>query len=349
MKSVQLMCTAAIALFALVAIPLQLAAQDKQDHKSNHHHYQLVDIGTFGGPESGTQDELKVLNSRGMLAGFAQTPTADPNYPNSCFFCGPLIAHGFLWQKGVLTDLGALPGLNSSAAFGISDSGSSAGFSELSNVIDPILGVPETHAVLWKDGQITDLGTLEGGYESVAFQVNSGAQVAGVSQNLVPDTFDPFGTQQRTFLWQNGVMQDLGTLGGPDAGLLGFKGNVEINERGQVVACSFTSYNPGPLGVPPVDPFLWDKKKGMIDLGSLGGTSGCAINLNNRAQVVGYSNLAGDLVYHPFFGTGEYLRTWGPSEGVPDTQTRSTMLARLPARPTFQAISYTTGFSGRRV
>ena len=75
------------------------------------------------------------------------------------------------------------------------------------------------HAVLWKDSQIVDLGTLEGGYESVAFTVNSRGQVAGVSQNLVPDPFDPFGTQQRTFLWENGVMQDLGTLGGPDSPL----------------------------------------------------------------------------------------------------------------------------------
>jgi probable HAF family extracellular repeat protein len=38
----------------------------------------------------------------------------------------------------------------------------------------------------------------------------------------------------------------------------------------------------------------------MIDLGTLGGTSGCAINLNNRGQVVGYSNMAGDLTAHPF-------------------------------------------------
>jgi len=36
-------------------------------------------------------------------------------------------------------------------------------------------------------------------------------------------------------------MEDLGTLGGPEAGLLGSKGNVEMNENGQIVACSFTN------------------------------------------------------------------------------------------------------------
>jgi probable HAF family extracellular repeat protein len=38
----------------------------------------------------------------------------------------------------------------------------------------------------------------------------------------------------------------------------------------------------------------------MQDLGTLGGTSGCAIDLNNRGQVIGYSNLAGDMTNHPF-------------------------------------------------
>jgi probable HAF family extracellular repeat protein len=212
----------ATTLFAALTIPAGLAALDDaaKTNKPMHHHYQLIDMGTFGGPRSNTQDELKVLNSRGMVAGFADTPTPDPNYPNLCFFCGPFIDHAFQWQNGVLNDLGALPGLNTSAAFGISDSGLSAGFSE-NGEIDPLLGIPEVHAVFWKDGQITDLGTLEGGYESAAFNVNSRGQVAGVSQNLVPDEFNFLGTQQRTFLWQDGVMQDLGTLGGPDAGIIG--------------------------------------------------------------------------------------------------------------------------------
>jgi len=314
-------------LLALLATPSQLAEQDKDD-KPKHHHYKLIDIGTFGGPTSGTQDELKVLNSRGMVAGFADTATLDPNYPNSCFFCGRYISHALQWRNGRVTDLGALPGLNTSAAFWISDSGLSAGFSELSGTIDPLLGVPAMHAVLWKNGDILDLGTLDGGYESVAFTVNTRGQVAGVSQNLVPDPFDPFGTQQRTFLWQNGVMQDLGTLGGPDAGLLGGlpvrKGNVEMNDRGQVVACSYIDYNPNPgTGVPTVDPFLWDNEKGMVDLGTLGGTNGCAINLNNRAQVVGYSNLAGDASAHPFLwdrgvltDLGTFGGTFGFANGI---------------------------------
>jgi probable HAF family extracellular repeat protein len=291
-----------------------------------HHHYQLIDLGTFGGPLSLTQDELKVLNRRGTVAGLADTSTPDPNYPISCLFCfSPFIDHAFQWRNGVLNDLGALPGVNTSAAQGISESGLSSGFSE-NGEIDPLLGIPEIHAVLWRDGQIIDLGTLEGGYESSAFTVNNRGQVTGVSLNLVPDPFTGLGTQLRTFLWdKDNGMQDLGTLGGPDAGIVPGpgpinKGNVEINERGQVVSCSYTSSIPNPwTGFPTVDPFLWDKDNGMQDLGTLGGTSGCAVNLNNRGQVVGYSNLAGDSTVHPFLWTNpgpmQDLGTLGGTRG----------------------------------
>jgi len=57
----------------------------------------------------------------------------------------------------------------------------------------------------------------------------------------------------------------------------------------------------------------------MLDLGTLGGTSGCAIYLNNRGQVVGYSNLDGDLATHPFLwdrGVIKDLGTLGGSSGV---------------------------------
>src|SRR5215467_5738479 len=123
-------------------------------------------------------------------------------------------------------------------------------------------------------------------------------------------------TTRVTSSWRSRMLQGISTRfcgrtesctiwagwGGPDAGLVGsFKGNVEMNERGQVVACSDTNSTINPVtGTPTIDPFLWDKEEGMIDLGTLGGTSGCAIYLNNRGQVVGYSNVAGDLTLHPF-------------------------------------------------
>jgi hypothetical protein len=54
MKSRVLTCVTAITLLTVLAIPVRLAAQDNQDHNNDnkHHHYQVIDIGTFGGPSS---------------------------------------------------------------------------------------------------------------------------------------------------------------------------------------------------------------------------------------------------------------------------------------------------------
>ena len=56
--------------------------------------------------------------------------------------------------------------------------------------------------------------------------------------------------------------------------------------------------------VSPLGSFLWEDGR-MLNLGTLGGNYGVPNDLNNRGQVVGQSNLAGDLTYHPFYWDGE--------------------------------------------
>lgn len=284
MKSRFLMLLAAITLFAALAMPLRLAAQDKKDHHK-HHHYKLIDIGTFGGPDSLVPELQRIINSRGTVVGGADTSTPDPNAPN-CFDPECFVQHTVQWKDGALTDLGALPGVNSSTPAEVNAHGLVAGLSQ-NGVIDPLTGLPEQRAVLWQDGQIMDLGTL-GGNESAAIGMNDKGQVIGVALNTISDPISFFGaTQAHAFLWQNGTMQDLGTLGGPDSF------GQYVNNRGQVAGFSYTS------APPTVDPFLWDHGT-MTDLGTLGGTFGQVNNLNRQGQVVGTSNLSGDTFTHGF-------------------------------------------------
>jgi hypothetical protein len=49
MKSAKLTCITSMALLVALNIPVSLA----QENKVKHHHYKLVDLGTFGGPNSG--------------------------------------------------------------------------------------------------------------------------------------------------------------------------------------------------------------------------------------------------------------------------------------------------------
>ena len=301
MKSRTWMWMAAVYLFATLAVTIGLAAQDNpsQDNRHRHHHYKLVDVGTLGGPASYYSSQgpgSLILNEQGTLAGIGDTPEPDPYYPN-CWDEDCYLARAFRFQNGVVTDLGALvPGVNSTIT-GINSRGWITGFSQY-GVVDPLVNGQAVHGVLWTDRRMIDIGT-PGGYFSGGNYVNDAGQVIGFGTiNDVSDPYSFLGASFHAFIWQNGVMRDLGTLGGPDS----ISSSGGINQRTDlVVGSSYTSDIPNSwTGMPTQDPFLW-KNGRMIDLGTLGGTIGGAQVANNRGQVIGGSNLAGDVISHAFF------------------------------------------------
>jgi probable HAF family extracellular repeat protein len=161
---------------------------------------------------------------------------------------------------------------------------------------------------------VTDLGTLRGGYESQANDINDRGQVSGFASNGKKDQYSILGwvTQTRSFVWQHGVLRDIGTLGGPDAL------SVTMNASGEIAGQSYANSSANAVTkVPTQDPFLWRNGQ-MTDLGTLGGTFGTANWLNDAGQVVGQSNLAGDQSSHPYLwqdGTMTDLGTLGGDNG----------------------------------
>jgi len=317
-------------LCAALTVPFVATAQEE---KKEHHHYKLIDMGTFGGPSSlFSVPDSRVINNRGTAAGVADTSIPDPN----CFFdC--LVDHAFVWKNGVKTALGELPGGLSSFPYWVNDRGLIVGQSQ-NGSIDPLTGALEVRGVLWRNGQILDLGTL-GGNASNTISINNRGQVAGAATNATLDPFasatqgaclvfptnnpcsgftfafnslfSPSTTETHAFVWQDGFVRDLGTLGGPDSS------SETNNDRGEVTGWSYTSFVANPSsGTPNVDPFLWSPEDGkMTDLGSLGGTFGSPFWLNNRGQVVGASNLPGDQTFHPFLWDGGKLNDLGTLGG----------------------------------
>jgi len=231
-------------------------------------------MGTFGGGSSIPSIFAVSATAAGVIGG-AETSLPDPFDPN-CLFFHCQVGHGFLWRKDAVQDLGALPGnngLNSSYAFALNENGTIVGISE-NGAIDPDTGYPEAVAVVWKNSNLTNLGTL-GGAQSLAAMVNNRGQVVGWAMNDIPDPYSsgiefigvggsfPGTTQLRAVLWDDNGAHDLGTLGGPSA--LAYS----INQAGQIIGQSYTNNTPNPsTGIPTVDAFLWDKGK-MTDLGTL--------------------------------------------------------------------------------
>jgi probable HAF family extracellular repeat protein len=303
------------------------AAADAKANESQvpHHHYKLVDLGTFGGPFGTINAEPteNFINNAGTIVGGADTSilTPVPGCYNPVNNNDCNISHAFAWRDDRLKDLGTLPGGDFSYAEGINNLGQIAGVSE-NDRLDPASGNPEFHAVLWENGVIKDLGTL-GGTSSFAGSINDRGQIMGVSLNDIPDPFSVVGlgstttlTQTRGFLWQDGKMHDLGTLGGPDTFA------IFLNHRGQVAGMSYTSDVPDPnSGFPPMDPFLWENGK-ITDLGNFGGTSpfglfsGFISGLNDEGQVTGTMTLPGDQTSRAFLWDGKKLSDLGTLGGT---------------------------------
>lgn len=320
----------ALALFAALAVPVQLAAQDKQSDSHKYHHYQLVDIGTFGGPSSSNAWAgfyTKTMNSKGAVLGEANTSYTVDLYclfgPPNCF-----MSDAFEWHNGVLTDLTGLPGnVNGTYEAGINSRDWVTGLSG-NGAIDPLTGYPEMVAVVWKHGKVNDLATL-GGNAGAAYGINDRGQIVGGTLNEVPDNFStgfpapncggylcidesypalffPSATQVHAVLWQNGTMKDLGTLGGPDSFAF------QINASGEIAGQSYLDSVPNAnTGVPTTHPFFIGHDGRMVDVGSLGGTASWVGGLNNRGQMIGAMTLPGDAGWHPFLWSNGVLKDLG--------------------------------------
>jgi probable HAF family extracellular repeat protein len=286
MKSAKLMCITAIALFAALAMPLRLAAQDNRDHK--HARYSVQDLGTLGGIFSWATG----INNKGWVNGFSTLP-GDHNQ------------HAVLWLKGSKIDLLTLGGPNSGAEFGgdfgPNESGEVAGPAAETSTPDP-LGEDfcgyGTHLIclgfLWRNGVMMPLPTLGGNNGASTGGNNNRGEIVGEAENTTsdPTCLPPQVLQFRPVIWKGGKIEELPTFpGDPDGQATG------INDHGQIVGAS------GSCTASASHALLWQKGT-ATNLGSLGGALYTfPLRINNQGQVVGQGNLTGDNVAHAFLWT----------------------------------------------
>nr|WP_167235203.1 FxDxF family PEP-CTERM protein [Massilia genomosp. 1] len=223
------------------------------------------------------------ISKAGHIASYEYWTTAR-DYPN---------ADGYLTFNGTSTRLGALGSDYTSLttfANGVNDAGTVVGESRTNIRIpggEP--GYPRfaSHAFIYANGKMRDLGTL-GGTESSAAAINNGGTIVGTAQNA--------GHDSRAFIYQNGRMSDLGTFGGSSS-----LAN-DINDAGLVIGQSAR------------DEYGYVKSAfvyangAMTDLGWGAQGSSNAVDINELGQIVGYGADANGQTRGFIYQNGQLLQ-----------------------------------------
>jgi probable HAF family extracellular repeat protein len=195
--------------------------------------------------------------------------------------------HAFLWKRNAgMQDLGTLGG-KFSTANGINENGQVVGAAETKS--------GENRAFIWQhDKGMRDLSTLGGKFIEAmptnAIGISDEGWIVGIAR-----TNAPMGDDERPFLWRSGSGVEIL----PERG-----GAARINRAGQIVGMTeLTSGHKRTRGV------LWDAKRTVRDLGTLGGDNSAATGVNDNGQVVGAAeNEKGDM--HAFL--------WDETKGMRD-------------------------------
>jgi probable HAF family extracellular repeat protein len=195
-------------------------------------------------------------------------------------------------------------GGTSSVGFSINDRGWVAGRSNLA-------GNQSRHATLWRNGVLTDLGTLGGPNSAVLWPVkNLQGVVTGIAQSDEPDLLNEtwscgffFPPATRTgkrcfgFKWEDGVMTKLPTLGGTHGFATG------SNNLGQTVGWAENTVHDSTC-VPPQQlqfrAVVWgpgdNQKRQLRPLPGTRDSATAATALNDFGQVVGISGICDQAV-----------------------------------------------------
>jgi probable HAF family extracellular repeat protein len=203
-----------------------------------------------------------------------------------------------------VTDFGAWGGPSSISVHAINSSGQVVGALNLgSNSV--------YHAVLYSNGVVTDLGSVNG-TNSYAYGIAGNGQIVGstnISGNNVRDVF----------LYANGTMNDLGTFGSPQVEPRG------MNNGGQIVGDADFGNN-------ELHAFVYSNGV-MTDLGTLGGTQSYTEAINSSGQAVGTAYTASNAKYRAFLYSNGMMNDLGGCWVARSARLmRSTTTDRLPVR-----------------
>jgi probable HAF family extracellular repeat protein len=257
---------------------------------------QQIDLGTLGTAADVQSTVLwPAKNYVGFVSGISLTDALDPNKEGwSCgaFLKNPnfRVCRGFVWDPWTrkMRALRTLGGTNSFAT-GTNDWGETVGWAE-NTVRDPTCVSPQVlqfKPVVWGPGRndIRELPLLENDGSGAATALNDRGQIVGISGDCGFAVGSV--TARHAVIWENGSVREIRNPNGAQY----WNTPMMINQRGDVVGFAGVPNDPNGDLTPP---FLWNRKDGWTFLPLLkGDVAGVATSINNRRQIVGYSNDAG--------------------------------------------------------
>lgn len=261
-----------------------------------------IDLGTLGtGAALSSRVQWPVKNNLGVISGISLTDMLDPNQEGwSCGFFLPNpnfnVCLGFVWDplSGKMRPLPTLGGTNGFAT-GTNNLGETVGWAE-NAVHDPNCILPQVlqfKPVVWGPGreEIHALPLPQGDTSGAATALNDRGQIVGISGSCGFAVGGPTG--KHAVLWDNGTVTVIVNPNGAPY----WNTPMMINERGDVVGFAGV---PGDAAGNFTPPFLWTRKEGFRFLPLLQGEiAGVATSINERRQIVGYSNDANSN-FHPW-------------------------------------------------
>jgi probable HAF family extracellular repeat protein len=245
--------------------------------------YTMTDLGSLGGGFT----LATAINASGQITGQSdlatevQVPCEEEPRPKKERKCFAHPSHAFVWSAGTMTDLGTLDGPDAdSQGSAINDVGEVVGFSSTANGSE---GFTDQNGVMTPfnvgfPAAINDSGEIAGGG---SFPV----------ENAPGDVFE------QAFTYKNGKTTVFGLFpGGVESGA------VAINRSGEVVGEGDDSES---------NQQAWKYQHGRLtDIGTLGGAAASASAINDRGQIVGWSQ-AGNFEIEGFLYTGSKMTALG--------------------------------------
>jgi probable HAF family extracellular repeat protein len=247
-----------------------------------------LDLGTLGGSHSSVVWPVK--NLRGVISGIAETAEVDPlgeAWSCSAFFPTVTghVCRGFVWEQGAMRALPTFGGTHGFAT-GTNDRKQTVGWAE-NGIRDATCNAPQVlqfRAAVWGPaiGQIRELPPLPGDTTSAATAINDRGQIVGIS-GICSNAVGEY-SAAHAVLWDGDRPTDIGSLGG-----VAWNTPMAINQRGDVVGFANAAGTDPPNDF-NVHAFLWTKRDGIRDLGTLpGDATSQALGINEWRQVVGVS------------------------------------------------------------